>query len=226
MLPKQAHYHLRYTSISFYIKFLLYSCLLSLLCSPSCGARNLFGSYRALTFRPLRQKTLALSATGSAHVFRPKQARYHLRYTSISFYIKFLLYSCLLSLLCSPSCGARNLFGSYRALTFRPLRQKTLALSATGSAHVFRPKQARYHLRYTSISFYIKFLLYSCLLSLLCSPSCGARNLFGSYRALTFRPLRQKTLALSVTGSARVFCPKQARYHLRYTSIISDAFSA
>ena len=88
----------------------------------------------------------------------------------------------------------------------------------TRTCGILLPKQARYHLRYTSILF-IQFYLFQLLSTLLCTPSCGARNLFGLYQALTFRPLRPKTFASSDTGSALVFCQSSV-YHLRYTSKI------
>ena len=56
--------------------------------------------------------------------------------------------------------------------------------------------------------------------SLLCSPGlrCPKKS---SCRGGTrfFRPLHPKHLAVSATGSARCFGPKQARYQLRYTWI-------
>ena len=68
--------------------------------------------------------------------------------------------------------------------------------------------------------FYINFFLISLFSSLLCPPSCGSRNLFGSIMSLDIPTAAPKNARFFCTGSAYVFCPKQARYHLRCTSIL------
>ena len=116
------------------------------------------------------------------------------------FYFNFFLISLFSSLLCPPSCGSRNLFGSIVSSTFRPLRLKTLAFSATGSAHVFA--QSR---RATTCAapryFYINFFLVSLFSSLLCPLPCGSRNLFGSIVSLDIPTAAPK--------NARFFCHRQ-----------------
>ena len=83
------------------------------------------------------------------------------------FYL-FQSFPALLALLRFPEFPVSR----FRSSKFRPLRQTRLASSRTAGAPRLCPKQARYHLRYTSIFyFFISFKV-----SLLCSPSCGSRN--------------------------------------------------
>ena len=70
----------------------------------------------------------------------------------------------------------------------------------TRTCGILLPKQARYHLRYTSIFLY---QLFSCIsvFFLLCPPSCGSRNLFGSIMSLDIPTAAPK--------NARFFCHRQ-----------------
>ena len=67
--------------------------------------------------------------------------------------------------------------------------------------------------------FYINFFLISLFPSLLCPPSCGSRNLFGSIVSLDIPTAAPKNARFFCHRQRSRFCPKQARYHLRYTSI-------
>ena len=116
------------------------------------------------------------------------------------FYINSFLISLFSSLLCPPSCGSRNLFGSIVSLDIPTAAPKNARFFCHRQRSRFCPKQARYHLRYTSIFLFQLFLI-SLFSSLLCPPSCGSRNLFGSIVSLDIPTAAPK--------NARFFCHRQ-----------------
>ena len=86
------------------------------------------------------------------------------------FYINFFLISLFSSLLCPPSCGSRNLFGSIMSLDIPTAAPKNVRFFCHRQRSRFFPKAGGYHLRYTSIFLYQLLILYLCFLPCFVRP--------------------------------------------------------
>ncbi len=106
----------------------------------------------------------------------------------------------LCSLLCPPSCGSRNLFGSIMSLDIPTAAPKNARFFCHRQRSRFLPKAGALppalHLDIVICNFY-----FTRLCSLLCPPSCGSRNLFGSIMSLDIPTAAPK--------NARFFCHRQ-----------------
>ncbi len=119
------------------------------------------------------------------------------RYVYINFYLLFLFSS----LLCPPSCGSRNLIGSIVSLDIPTAAPKNARFLCHRQRSRFFAQSRRATTcatpRYVYINFYLLFLFSS----LLCPPSCGSRNLFGSIVSLDIPTAAPK--------NARFLCHRQ-----------------
>ena len=117
------------------------------------------------------------------------------------FYINFYLISLFSTLLCPPSCGSRNLFGSIMSLDIPTAAPKNARFFCHRQRSRFLPKAGALPPALHLDIFISTFNLISLFSSLLCPPSCGSRNLFGSIVSLDIPTAAPK--------NARFFCHRQ-----------------
>ena len=117
------------------------------------------------------------------------------------FYINFYLISLFSTLLCPPSCGSRNLFGSIMSLYIPTAAPKNARFFCHRQRSRFLPKAGALPPALHLDIFISTFNLISLFSSLLCPPSCGSRNLFGSIVSLDIPTAAPK--------NARFFCHRQ-----------------
>ena len=118
----------------------------------------------------------------------------------LDIFISTFSYISVFSLLCPPSCGSRNLFGSIVSLDIPTAAPKNARFFCHRQRSRFLPKAGALPPA-LHLDIFISTFSYISVFSLLCPPSCGSRNLFGSIVSLDIPTAAPK--------NARFFCHRQ-----------------
>ena len=157
-------------------------------------------SYRPKSARLKGFRRFSLSC-GANTVYAPKAGALPPALHLDIFISTFNLISLFSFLLCPPSCGSRNLFGSIMSLDIPTAAPKNARFFCHRQRSRFLPKAGALPPALHLDIFISTFNLISLFSFLLCPPSCGSRNLFGSIMNLDIPTAAPKNV--------RFFCHRQ-----------------